>query len=120
MWSLYWRRFRTNPLALWGAAIILALAIIGFLSPWIAPRNPLEQNLLERLKPPSGRYWFGTDELGRDVFSRVLVGVRVSLAIGIMSAFISISVGTLVGLISGYWKGWVDAVLMRLVDIVHL
>jgi peptide/nickel transport system permease protein len=118
MLALYWKRFRSNPLALIGTAMILLLIAVALLSPWLTPKNPLEQNLLERLKPPSHIYWFGTDELGRDVFSRILVGIRVSLAIGIMAAFISIFIGTVVGLISGYWSGWVDSVLMRVVDIV--
>jgi peptide/nickel transport system permease protein len=118
MFSLYWRRFRSNPLTLWGFGLISFLIVVAIVAPWITPHNPLDQNLLNRLKPPSSTHWFGTDELGRDVFSRVLVGIRVSLAIGAMSALISISIGTFIGLISGYWRGWLDAVLMRLVDIV--
>lgn len=118
MFSLYWRRFRSNPLTLWGFGLIAFLIVAAIVAPWITPHNPLDQNLLDRLKPPSSAHWFGTDELGRDVFSRILVGIRVSLAIGAMSAVISISIGTLIGLISGYWRGWVDAILMRLVDIV--
>ncbi len=118
MFTLYWTRFRSNPLALWGFILICLLMSVALFSPWITPQNPLEQNLLHRLQPPSIQHWFGTDELGRDVLSRILVGIRISLAIGIISAFISISIGTLIGLISGFWRGWVDTLLMRLVDIV--
>jgi peptide/nickel transport system permease protein len=118
MLGLYWKRFRSNPLTLSGAGIIFCLALIGIFSPWLALHDPLQQNLLDRLKPPSMIYWFGTDELGRDIFSRILFGVRVSLAIGFISVFISITIGTLIGLISGYWRGWVDGFFMRLVDIV--
>lgn len=118
MLKIIWRRFLSNPLAIAGAVVIVALAILALAAPRLAPVDPLKQDLLVRLKPPSSNHWFGTDELGRDVFSRMLVGLRVSLAIGFISAFISISIGTLVGLIAGYWRGWIDAALMRLVDIV--
>ncbi len=116
--SLYWRRFKSNPLALSGAAVVLLLSLIAIFAPWLPPRDPFEQNLLMRLHAPSSGYWFGTDELGRDVFSRMLYGVRVSLSIGFVSAFISIAIGTVVGLVSGFWRGWVDTVLMRVVDVV--
>jgi peptide/nickel transport system permease protein len=118
MGSLYWRRFKSNPLALSGAVIVLTLGLIAVFAPWLPPRDPFEQNLLMRLRPPSDVYWFGTDELGRDVFSRMLYGVRISLSIGFVSAFISIAIGTLVGLVSGFWRGWIDAALMRIVDVV--
>lgn len=118
MLSLYWKRFRSNPLAVAGAIVIAALGAIALASPWLTPHDPYQQNLLQRLQPPSGAHWFGTDELGRDVFSRILLGIRMSLAIGLISAMISISIGSAVGLVSGYWRGWVDMVCMRLVDIV--
>ncbi len=118
MLKLYLNRFRANPLAILGALIIVLLAVAGIFALKLAPQDPLQQNLLHRLAAPSAQNIFGTDELGRDVFSRIVVGLRVSLAIGFISAFISISIGTIVGLIAGYWRGWIDAVLMRLVDIV--
>lgn len=118
MLELYWKRFKSNPLTLLGALLIGLFILIGLFAPWLAPHDPLKQNLLMRLHPPAATHWLGTDELGRDVFSRILMGLRVSLSIGFIAAFISISIGTLVGLVSGYWRGWVDAVLMRLVDIV--
>jgi len=117
MLSLYWNRFKSNPLTLTGIFLICFLFLIALLAPYLLPHDPLAQNLLNRLKPPSHHYWFGTDELGRDVFSRMLLGVRVSLSIGFIAAFISISIGTAVGLISGYWRGWVDHLLMRAVDV---
>lgn len=118
MLSLYWARFRKNPLTMSGSAVIAALAIIAFVSPWLAPHDPFQQNLLERLAAPSRAHWLGTDELGRDVFSRMLLGIGVSLKIGFVAAFLSISIGTIVGLIAGYGRGWVDSVLMRVVDVV--
>jgi peptide/nickel transport system permease protein len=118
MGSLYWRRFKSNPLAMTGAVVVLLLSLVAIFAPWLPPRNPFEQNLLMRLHAPSRLYWFGTDELGRDVFSRMLYGVRVSLSIGFVSALISIAIGTVVGLVSGFWRGWTDVVLMRIVDVV--
>ena len=118
MLSLYWKRFKSNPLTVSGTLIILLLGLVALFSPWLAPHDPFQQNLLNRLKPPSLHHWFGTDELGRDVFSRVLTGIRVSLTIGVLSAFISMSIGTIIGLISGYWGGWIDSFFMRVVDIV--
>jgi peptide/nickel transport system permease protein len=118
MGALYWRRFKSNPLAITGAVVVALLGLAAVLAPHLPPRDPFEQNLLMRLRPPSHDYWFGTDELGRDVFSRMVYGIRVSLSIGVVVALISISIGTTVGLISGFWRGWVDAVLMRIVDVV--
>lgn len=118
MFKIYWTRFKSNPLTLTGFFVILFLFILAVLAPLIMPHDPLHQDLLNRLSPPSADHWFGTDELGRDVFSRIVFGIRISLSIGIISAIITISIGTLVGLISGYWRGWMDVLLMRLVDIV--
>lgn len=118
MLSFYWKRFRANPLAIGGSITILLLIALAFVASWIVPHDPFQQDLLHRLSPPSHHHWFGTDELGRDVFSRMLIGVRLSLSIGIMSALISILIGTGVGLISGYWGGWIDSFFMRVVDVV--
>lgn len=118
MLHFYWRRFRSNPLALTGAALIFLLCVTAIVAPWVAPHDPLQQNLLMRLKSPSGDFWFGTDELGRDVFSRLLVGLRVSLSIGFIAAFISITIGSLWGLVSGYGPRWLDSLLMRVVDVL--
>ena len=118
MLKLYWKRFLSNPLAVAGAVVIVMLAVAGLAAPHLTPMDPLKQDLLARLKEPSAAHWFGTDELGRDVFSRMIAGLRVSLLIGFMAALISISIGTVIGLIAGYWRGWVDSFLMRLVDIV--
>ncbi len=118
MIEFYWRRFKSNPLTLVGSAMIVALVLVAVVAPWIAPHDPLRQDLLMRLQAPSHVHWFGTDELGRDVFSRILVGTRISLSIGFAVAFISISIGTLYGLVSGYWRGAIDGTLMRFVDIM--
>lgn len=118
MLTLYWKRFKSNPLTIAGATMIVVLIVVAILAPFLTPHDPFEQKLLSRLSAPSFSHWFGTDELGRDVFSRILYGVRVSLYIGFMAAFISISIGSLVGLVAGFWRGWADSIIMRIVDIV--
>jgi len=118
MFDIYWKRFRKNPLTLSGALVILVLIVMAFVAPWITPHDPFHLDLLNRLTPPTIQNWFGTDELGRDVFSRIVLGIRVSLTIGFISAIISILIGSLVGLVAGYWRGKWDSVLMRVVDIV--
>src|ERR1043166_8282831 len=105
MISLYWKRFKTNPLAITGVVVLLVLVVLAFLAAKLSPFDPLHQNLIERLKPPSSAHWFGTDELGRDVFSRILIGIRTSLWIGVIATVVSLSIGTTLGLLSGYGGG---------------
>lgn len=118
MLALYWKRFKSNPLALAGAVILLLLVVLALFAGHLVPYDPLQQNLLNRLKPPSSLHWFGTDELGRDVLSRILMGVRVSLLIGFLSAAVIVFIGTTWGLIAGYWGKWIDSLFMRIVDIM--
>jgi peptide/nickel transport system permease protein len=118
MLSIYFQRIRSNKMALFGAVLIIFLTLIALFSPWIAPYNPIGQNLIERLQSPSTRHWMGTDDLGRDVFSRMIFGTRISLMVGFVAVFISTIFGTLIGLIAGYLGKWVDSVLMRMVDIL--
>ncbi len=114
---LGWLRFVENPLAVIGLTIILALILIAVFAPLIAPTSPSAQNLDIRLLPPSAEHWFGTDELGRDTFSRVVHGSRITLYIVLLVALIAAPVGLVVGTISGYFGGWIDTILMRLTDI---
>ena len=109
-----WRR---SPLTVAGLILIAALALIAVSAPLIAPADPLKQILSTRLKPPSSANWLGTDQLGRDVLSRMIYGARISLLIGIVVVGLAASVGTIVGLIAGYVGGWMDEVLMRLTDV---
>lgn len=118
VYSIFWPRFRRNRLALLGAAIVLALFVVSLLAPLISPYDPSAINAWHVLAPPSWQHWFGTDELGRDVLSRVIYGSRVSLKVGFVAVGIAVSIGTVVGLASGYYSGLVDATLMRLVDIM--
>ena len=101
-----------------GLGIVLFMSLAALCAPLIAPYPPTAQHLDNILEPPSSRFWLGTDRLGRDVFSRLLYGGRVSLWVGFVAVGISISIGTVLGLISGYFRRWVDEAIMRMVDIM--
>ncbi|HIJ96630.1 MAG TPA: ABC transporter permease [Desulfuromonadales bacterium] len=118
VYSIFWPRLKRNRLALAGGAVVMALFVISLLAPLISPYDPSAINAWRVLSPPSMQHWFGTDELGRDVLSRVLYGARISLKVGFVAVGIAVMIGTTVGLISGYYSGLVDTVMMRLVDIM--
>ncbi|MDP9136570.1 MAG: ABC transporter permease [Pseudomonadota bacterium] len=105
------------PLVL-GAAIVVAATLIALLAPWIAPYDPIAQDTGNTLEPPGAAHLFGTDNFGRDVFSRVLWGTRIDLQMGLIGVVFPFLIGTTIGSISGYLGGWVDAVFMRIVDVV--
>jgi peptide/nickel transport system permease protein len=102
--------------AILGALIVLGMIVLALLAPWIAPYDPNHINLLERMQPPDWKHPAGTDEVGRDVLSRIIFGARASLAVGCGIVAIGASVGTLLGSIGGYRGGWPEAVLMRVMD----
>jgi len=112
------RRFVGNPLALSGLLIVLLLLFTAAFAPWIASHDPLATDLAGRLQPPSGAYWFGTDHLGRDIYSRVVYGSRITLMIVFLVSILIGPIGMAVGLVSGYFGGWVDRTLMMVTDIV--
>ncbi len=111
-----WRALR-NPLSLAGLAIIALLVAIAFIAPAIAPFDPLKTDTTRRLERPSGEHTFGTDQLGRDIFSRILYGARISLRIAILTASIALVIGAPLGIVSGYFRGRVDDLLMRVTDM---
>jgi len=112
-----WLRLRANPLALIGLVILLLLVIVAVLAPVIAPGGSNDQSLTRRLLAPGAAHWFGTDELGRDVFARVVYGARITLYISFLVAVIAAPIGLAVGTTAGYFGGWTDTVLMRINDI---
>jgi len=118
MWKIFWKRFRRNKLAMLGALIIFSLALVAVIAPLIAPFSPHHQDILHRLEPPSTKHPLGTDDLGRDLLSRVIYGTRISLLVGFVAIGIAIIIGSILGLLSGYFGGWLDAVIMRFVDIM--
>jgi peptide/nickel transport system permease protein len=111
-------RFRQHPQAMIGLILLVVLAGLALAAPWIAPFDPAQTDLANRrLLSPSLAHWMGTDDLGRDLWSRVLFGARISLLIGFLSVVIAITLGTAIGAVAGYAGGWVDAVLKRIVDL---
>lgn len=112
-----WTALLRNPLAVVGALIVLTLVVMAIFAPLIAPYSPVGQDLANRLMPPSAEHWMGTDELGRDIYSRVVYGARITLLIVTMVAVIAAPIGLVVGAVSGYFGGWVDRILMGVTDI---
>jgi len=117
-YAIFWQRIKRNRLAMAGAIVVAALFLVSILAQVIVPYDPNSINAWAVLSPPTWQHWFGTDELGRDVLSRIIFGARISLKVGFVAVGIAVSIGTVVGLISGYYSGLVDATLMRFVDIM--
>jgi peptide/nickel transport system permease protein len=106
---------RRHPTAIVGAAVLAFMIVVALCAPWLGTIDPQAVSPIRRLKPPSAEYWFGSDMLGRDVYSRVVYGSRVSLAVGLAVALLSTIVGLAIGLVTGYVR-WVDAIVMRVMD----
>jgi peptide/nickel transport system permease protein len=113
-----WARFRRNRLALVGLALVLVLAVSAALAPWLAPYDPARQSLIEKRAKPGAKYVLGADEFGRDILSRVIYGSRVALLVGVLSALIAVVGGLLLGTVAGFAGGWLDAVMMRGIEIL--
>ncbi|MEN3111191.1 nickel transporter permease [Uliginosibacterium paludis] len=111
------KKLLRNPLSVAGLLVILGLLLVAAFAPWVATHNPLAQDLANTLKAPSAEHWFGTDEYGRDIFSRLVYGSRVTLYIISLVTVIVGPVGLAVGVVSGYFGGWIDTVFMRITDI---
>jgi peptide/nickel transport system permease protein len=109
--------FFRNPLTMAGFLLLLTFGLLALLAPLLHLLGPLTQDLSYRLKPPSPDHFLGTDQLGRDIFSRIIFGGRISLTVGLVIVLSGGAVGTLVGLVSGYFGGWVEEILMRITDI---
>ncbi len=118
LWKIAWKRLVKNRLALVGLSIVLIIIFIAIFANYIAPYDPLKVDLSKYLLPPSREHLLGTDEFGRDILSRIIFGARVSLQIGFFAQVISISLGTVLGLLAGFYGGWVDDVIMRIVEIL--
>lgn len=116
--SVFWQRFLKNKMALAGSIIVVAFFAVSLLAPWIAPYDPGAINLKLVLMPPSASHLLGTDQLGRDVLSRMIWGAKISLKVGFAATGLAIFIGTILGAIAGYYGRWVDAVIMRFVDIM--
>lgn len=118
MFKLTVKRVLRNRLAVVGLFFIFSVFFVALFAPYIAPYDPYKINVYYVLEPPSKEHIFGTDELGRDVFSRVIYGTRVSLKVGFLAMGIAIFTGTLLGVIAGYYGGFIDTIIMRFVDVM--
>jgi ABC-type dipeptide/oligopeptide/nickel transport system permease subunit len=117
-WRARWKQFRRSRMALPGLLLFALFVVAGLLAPLIAPYSPYDNDLANVMATPSAQHWFGTDELGRDIFTRILFGARISLVEGVLSAAIAAAIGVPIGMLSGYAGQRVDALIMRLIDIL--
>jgi peptide/nickel transport system permease protein len=113
-----WLAFSNNRLSWVGLVLLVAIVLIAIFAPLIAPHDPLEQNIVSRLEPPSAEFWLGTDSYGRDVLSRLIYGSRISLAVGFLAILIAMSIGATVGILAGYIGGPFDQLVMGLLDVM--
>ena len=119
LWTDAWRRLLANKAAVAGGIILLILIFLAIFAPWIVPHSYSYQNLELGAQPPSGNFLLGTDTLGRDLFSRILYGARVSLLVGFVATGVALVIGVSWGIIAGYFGGRVDSVMMRIVDVLY-
>lgn len=111
------RRFLRHRMAVVGTILIALMSLLILFAPLVSRHDPFKQNLRERFRPPSAEHWLGTDDLGRDMWARLLYGGRISLSVGLLSMAVAVIVGALVGLLSGFYGGWVDSILSRITEI---
>jgi peptide/nickel transport system permease protein len=115
-WRRAWRKLARNRVAMGGLAVVLFFIVVAVFAPWIAPHDPLAAGWSTIRKAPSAAHWFGTDDLGRDVLSRVVWGTRASLMAGVVSVAISLLLGVVIGMVAGFFGGWIDALISRITD----
>lgn len=118
-WLDAWRRLRRNHLAVFGGVVLIVLSLLCVTGPWFSPYGYEETNLNNTFSPPSGTHWLGTDQLGRDLLTRLMFGGRISLMVGLVATFVALVIGVVYGAISGYAGGKLDRVMMRIVDIIY-
>jgi len=118
LWTDALRRMRRSPAAIIGGTIVAVFVLMAIFAPFLAPFDPTRGNLADSYLPPSPEHWFGTNVQGQDVLSRIIFGSRLTLGIAVLSVIIGVAVGGLLGALAGYFRGWVDSVIMRGVDIM--
>ncbi|SFQ94770.1 nickel transporter permease [Desulfoscipio geothermicus] len=114
----FWRRLSKNKLAMVSLVFLLGLTLVALFAPYIAPYDPINGIMEESLQAPNAKHLLGTDELGRDILSRIIFGARISLRVGLLAVAIALSVGTVLGSIAGYYGGKIDLIIMRFMDIM--
>lgn len=118
-WREFWRRFKRQPLAFAAGIVVVVLVAVALFAPWLTPFDAENYFDYDRLNDgPSQVHWFGVDALGRDIFSRILMGSRISLAAGFFSVLLGMVMGTVLGLLAGYYEGWWDRLIMRICDVL--
>ena len=115
--TIVWRQLRRNRAAMLGAALISLEILIAVFAPLVAPYDPIEQSIYDALQPPSATHWLGTDEVGRDILSRIIYGTRISLRVGLLAVGIGSAIGVTLGLIAGFYGKMADNLILRLMDI---
>ena len=110
------KRIGQDPLGVIGLAIVVIMILVGIFAPWITPFDPLKLNIPDKLQPPNAVHWMGTDQLGRDVFSRLILGTRIALEVGIITIGIALIIGMALGLLAGYGPRWLDNILVLIFD----
>lgn len=113
-----WQALKKNKRAMFGLGFIILLILVAIFADYITPYGMREQNLSNALQFPSAEHWLGTDDLGRDVFTRIIYGTRVSLTVGALSVVLSLLVGSFLGIVAGYYQGWLDTLIMRFCDVL--
>lgn len=117
-WRDFWQTFLRHPMALVSGGFVVLLVLVAVFAPWLAPWDPMAPDWMALSAPPSAAHWMGTDELGRDILSRIIYGARISLYVGVVSVTLGMVVGVLLGLLAGYYGRWVDMLIMRGSDVL--
>ena len=112
-----WNRLKKNKLAIASFILLVILALVAIFAPLIAPYDPYAQDLTRLNEPPSADHWFGTDDIGRDIFSRVVYGTQISMLVGVVCEAICVPIGVILGALAGYFGGWVDSIISRIIEI---
>ena len=119
LWKDAWHRLAKNKLAVFGGTVLIVLAIACIVGPWLSPYGYEDNNLNNTFSPPSGAHWLGTDQLGRDLLVRLLVGGRISIGVGLCATFVALTIGVVYGAVAGFFGGKIDSLMMRIVDIMY-
>lgn len=119
LWRDAWHRLAKNKLAVFGGVTLLVLALVCIVGPWLSPYGYEEQNLANTFAPPGAAHWLGTDQLGRDLLVRLMVGGRISIMVGLIATSVALTIGVIYGAVAGFFGGKTDSIMMRIVDIMY-
>lgn len=117
-WRLVYRRLKKNKVALWGGYLLLFLILVAIFGPYLTVHDPVRVNFSTRLLPPSAEFWLGTDHNGRDIFTRLIHGMRITLFVGFSSVLVGALIGVPLGIVSGFYGGAIDSIIMRIIDVL--